>query len=57
MCAGVGPMGEFTDVPIETHAQVIGTNLLGHLHGAHAVLPQICLRCSASNISRAVENP
>jgi short-subunit dehydrogenase len=37
--AGVGAVGEFTAVPIATHEQVIRTNLLGHLYGAHAVLP------------------
>jgi short-subunit dehydrogenase len=37
--AGVGAIGEFTEIPIETHARVIQTNLLGYLHGAHAVLP------------------
>jgi short-subunit dehydrogenase len=37
--AGVGAVGEFTEIPIETHARVIQTNLLGYLHGAHAVLP------------------
>jgi short-subunit dehydrogenase len=37
--AGVGAVGEFTEVPIETHDRVIETNLLGYLHGAHAVLP------------------
>jgi short-subunit dehydrogenase len=37
--AGVGAVGEFEQVPIETHARVVGVNLLGYLHGAHAVLP------------------
>jgi len=37
--AGVGAVGEFTDVPMEIHDQVIRTNLLGYMHGAHAVLP------------------
>jgi short-subunit dehydrogenase len=37
--AGVGAVGEFTEVPIATHDQIIRTNLLGYLHGAHAVLP------------------
>jgi short-subunit dehydrogenase len=37
--AGVGAVGEFTRVPVATHDQVIRTNLLGYLHGAHAVLP------------------
>ena len=37
--AGVGAVGEFTKTPVEAHDQVIRTNLLGTLHGAHAVLP------------------
>jgi short-subunit dehydrogenase len=37
--AGVGAVGLFEQVPIETHDQVIRVNLLGYLHGAHAVLP------------------
>jgi short-subunit dehydrogenase len=37
--AGVGAIGEFSEVPMETHDQVIRTNLMGYMHGAHAVLP------------------
>jgi short-subunit dehydrogenase len=37
--AGVGAIGSFTETPIESHDQVIRTNLMGYLHGAHAVLP------------------
>ncbi len=37
--AGVGAVGDFENVPIETHDQVIRVNLLGYIHGAHAVLP------------------
>jgi short-subunit dehydrogenase len=37
--AGVGAVGAFEQVPIETHEQVIRVNLSGYLHGAHAVLP------------------
>jgi short-subunit dehydrogenase len=37
--AGVGAVGAFLDTPIEVHDQVVRTNLLGYLHGAHAVLP------------------
>lgn len=37
--AGIGAVGEFTKTPIEAHDQVILTNLVGYLHGAHAVLP------------------
>ena len=37
--AAVGAVGRFLDVPMEAHERVLRTNLLGHLHGAHAVLP------------------
>jgi short-subunit dehydrogenase len=37
--AGVGAVGEFEQVPIETHDQVVRVNLLGYMHGAHAVIP------------------
>ena len=44
--AGVGAVGEFDEVPIETHDRVIQTNLLGYLHGVHAVLPHFKQRSS-----------
>ncbi|WP_207494337.1 SDR family oxidoreductase [Aridibaculum aurantiacum] len=37
--AGVLAAGDFTETPTEIHEQVIHTNLLGYLYGAHAVLP------------------
>ena len=37
--AGIGAVGRFTDTPVEAHDQVIRTNLMGYLHGAHAALP------------------
>lgn len=37
--AGVLAAGEFDKTPIEVHDQVIRTNLLGYMHGAHAVIP------------------
>lgn len=37
--AGIGCVGEFTQTPLSAHQQVIETNLLGYLYGAHAVLP------------------
>ncbi|WP_147202136.1 SDR family oxidoreductase [Segetibacter aerophilus] len=37
--AGVLAAGEFTETPIEIHDQVIRTNLMGYIHGAHAVVP------------------
>lgn len=42
--AGVGAVGRFTEVPVEAHDQVIRTNLMGYLHGAHAVLPYFLAR-------------
>jgi short-subunit dehydrogenase len=36
--AGIGALGEFTTVPIEVHNQVIKTNLLGYVNGAHAAM-------------------
>lgn len=37
--AGIGAVGRFIDTPVEAHDQVIRTNLMGYIHGAHAVLP------------------
>lgn len=37
--AGVMASGKFEEIPVETMDQVVKTNLLGFLHGAHAVLP------------------
>lgn len=36
---GVGVLGQYADVPIADHVQVVASNLLGHMHDAHAVLP------------------
>ncbi|GKT23169.1 SDR family oxidoreductase [Acidovorax sp. SUPP3334] len=36
---GVGAVGRFEDVPVAAHRRVLETNLLGHLHGAHVVMP------------------
>ncbi len=38
-CVGVGVLGRFQDVPIADHTRVIESNLLSHMHDAHAVLP------------------
>lgn len=35
---GVGAIGRFDQVPLAAHRRVIESNLLGHLHGAHAAL-------------------
>jgi short-subunit dehydrogenase len=37
--AGVLAAGVFEDTPMEVHAQVVRTNLLGYMNGAHAILP------------------
>ncbi|MFC6267456.1 SDR family oxidoreductase [Frigoriflavimonas asaccharolytica] len=37
--AGVMASGKFEDVPTEAMDQLVRTNLLGYMHGAHAVLP------------------
>ncbi|WP_376096476.1 SDR family oxidoreductase [Roseomonas sp. CCTCC AB2023176] len=37
--AGVGAVGDFDDVPMDAHERVVRTNLLGEMHGAHAILP------------------
>lgn len=37
--AGILAAGLFDETPMEVSAQVIQTNLLGYMHGAHAVLP------------------
>jgi short-subunit dehydrogenase len=37
--AGAGVMGVYEKIPVDVHAQVIRVSLLGHMHGAYAVLP------------------
>ena len=37
--AGVAVFGRFEETPAEAHDQVIRTNLMGYIHGAHAALP------------------
>lgn len=37
--AGVLAAGEFEEIPEEVNEAVIRTNLLGYVHGAHAILP------------------
>jgi short-subunit dehydrogenase len=36
---GVGAVGAFDETPMEAHRRVIEANLLGHMHGAYAILP------------------
>ncbi len=42
--AGVGAVGRFTETPITAHDQTIRTNLMGYMHGTHAVLPHFLAR-------------
>lgn len=37
--AGVLAAGRFEETPVKVHDQVIKTNLIGYIHGAHAVMP------------------
>jgi len=41
---GVGLVGLFDATPMELHRRVIESNLLGHMHGAHAALAHFRLR-------------
>jgi short-subunit dehydrogenase len=36
---GTGAVGPFHETPIESHEQIIRTNLISHMNDAHAVLP------------------
>jgi NAD(P)-dependent dehydrogenase (short-subunit alcohol dehydrogenase family) len=36
---GIGAVGAFDETPMEAHQRVIAANLIGHMNGAHAVLP------------------
>jgi short-subunit dehydrogenase len=38
--AGVGAVGRFHETPMEAHRRTVETDLLGPMHGAHAVLPE-----------------
>lgn len=42
--AGVGAVGRFTETPVSAHERTIETNLVGYLHGAHAILPHFQAR-------------
>jgi short-subunit dehydrogenase len=48
---GVGAVGRFEDTPIEAHRRVIEVNLIGHMNGAHAVLPHFRERGSGTLIN------
>jgi len=41
---GVGAIGLFDKTPMDAHRRVVEANLLGHMNGAHAVLPHFRAR-------------
>lgn len=41
---GVGAVGSFVQTPLKSHQRVIEANLIGHMNGAHAVLPHFIAR-------------
>ena len=41
---GVGAVGRFEDTPLESHRRVVEANLLGHMHGAYAIVPHFRAR-------------
>jgi len=41
---GVSAVGTFVQTPLKSHRRVIEANLLGHINGAHAVLPHFIAR-------------
>ncbi|CAN7359804.1 SDR family oxidoreductase [Rhizobacter sp. LjRoot28] len=41
---GVGAVGSFVQTPLKSHHRVIEANLIGHINGAHAVLPHFIAR-------------
>jgi len=48
---GVGAVGRFEDTPMDAHRRVIETNLLGHIHGAHAIVPHFRARRSGTLVN------
>lgn len=48
---GVGAMGPYDEVPMASHHQVIQTNLIGYMNGAHAVLPHFKRQKSGTMIN------
>ena len=36
---GVGAVGRFEETPLASHRRVVEANLLGHMHGAYAIVP------------------
>ncbi|AEG91140.1 SDR family oxidoreductase [Ramlibacter tataouinensis] len=50
---GVGAVGAFDQTPVEAHRRVIETNLIGHINGAHAVVPHFRARGRGTLINMA----
>jgi short-subunit dehydrogenase len=48
---GIGAVGAFEAVPVKAHRRVIESNLLGHMYGAHAVLPYFRRRARGTLIN------
>jgi short-subunit dehydrogenase len=48
---GVGAVGRFDQVPAEAHRRVIEANLIGHMNGAHAVVPHFRNRACGTLIN------
>ena len=48
---GVGAVGLFDEVPMAAHRRVIEANLIGHMNGAHAVLPHFRARRSGTLVN------
>jgi short-subunit dehydrogenase len=48
---GVGAVGLFDETPMEAHRRVIEANLLGHMHGAYAILPHFRSRSSGTLVN------
>lgn len=48
---GVGAVGAFDATPMDAHRRVIEANLIGHMNGAHAVLPHFRARGAGTLIN------
>jgi short-subunit dehydrogenase len=49
--AGIGAVGSFDDTPMAAHEQVVATDLVGYMRGAHAVLPHFKARSRGTLIN------
>jgi short-subunit dehydrogenase len=48
---GIGAVGQFDQVPAEAHRRVVEANLIGHMNGAHAVVPHFRNRACGTLIN------